>query len=421
MLQPNPDTLARPNLPPLELPPDYSQPRLFDQQFKYTHTAKNEPSPELVEKIGFKNRILRKVGAAALAITTALSMYIGDTNINIQKEKNAEISIEFIAPPIGELNKDMAILFFDGFNSSNASYLSKVLGPGLQEQVGGQIWATNFNNDIADRNEVLETVIELAKQRDVTHIIIVGYSKGGINATELAVDITNETWIDVDATVQMHTPSNYDGLQPYQQKELEAGMWISKIWRMRYFTGARFAGEVYFYHDKYTKEIVMSDNPFETAGNIFTTTAENIGNFFDVITQVSKRFQNPNLTSMSFLIEQVDEIDKANFPAEFEKIKNRDPTKQEFVDVYLGTKPPANDIVVDNVISGDAIGEAAEENDITFISEDVEDAKHSFYFNYIDQYNKAYANIAQELLRGIAENKANAQRERDELALRENH
>ncbi|MFZ1301297.1 MAG: hypothetical protein WAQ27_01810 [Candidatus Microsaccharimonas sp.] len=404
MLQPNPE--SPPPIffsPPFELTPDLFERKPIDQYFVHPSRLREEQELEaatyspLVEKLSRRERLKRKIGATSLVLATLFSQYVGNTNVNIEQERQAELSIEVVAPALDPEHSNTAILFFDGFNSNSAYYLSKELGPGLQAQIDGQIWAADFNNSLANREELLESTKELTKERGVTHLIVVGYSKGGINGNEVGVDTVTESWTNVDAIIMISTPSNYAGLQETQKKELEAGMMVSKVWRMRYFTPARYAGEVYFYRDKYTQGSFNGD-----LGHDAGVVVENIGNFFEVIDQINDRFNNPGITTMSFLIEQVDEIDKADFPSEYKKLSEDTETKQKPVIVYLGTKAPAKDYVVNDKLSGDTICDAAEENGLTCIRDEVEGAIHSQYYNTIDQYNESYARIGEELRQAIA-------------------
>lgn len=407
MLQRNPEITTFPPTYPLTIENDLSS--INPDQADLTHSS-------FIEKHARKIRSRQKLATAALVTTAILtSAYVTDTNINIEKEKQAELTIDIVAPPLNPENSDTALLFFDGFNANQADYLGGKLAPGLQAQIDGEVWSTNFNNDLTNRDELLETTTKLAEERNIKHLIVVGYSKGGINGNELSVDIVTQSWTNVDATILISTPSNYDGLRPYQQKELEAGMLLSKLWRVRYSTPARFGGEVYFYRDQYTQGNFNGDILHDTEVVI-----DNVENFFDVIKQVWDRFRNPSLTTMSFLIEQVDEIDKANFSEEFAKLTEAEETKQKPVIVYLGTAEPAFDTIVDDKKSGDSICEAAEENNLTCIRDNVEGAIHSQYYQTIDQYNESFARIGEALRSSIAKEQAAVAIKRTELAKAEN-
>lgn len=355
----------------------------------------------IAEKIAKKRRIINKISTFAIAASTLFSAYVADTNSNIEKEQRANLSIEVVAPALNEENNDTAILFFDGFNANRAEYLSSILGPGMQSEFDGEIWAANFNNDPANREKIIEKANEKVEERGIKNLFVIGYSKGGINGSQLGVDTVINTWTDVDAMLLMSTPSSYDGLRPYQQKELEAGIALSKLWRVRYSTPVRFIGEVYFYRDQ------------------FMQGGFNIKNFFDVLGQVQERFESSDLTTTSFLIEQIDDIDKANFPNEFGKLSESAPTKQMPVIVYLGTAEPAFDVIVDDKKSGDEICEAAEQNNLTCIRDEVE-SYHSLYFQSVDKFNETYARIGEKLRLAISKEQARVAITRFDYARKEN-
>ena len=404
MLQPNPETTTTP--PPLQptREPDYLEYRPSRKRFDNLEPIENVTYSPVVEKLARNRTLARKAIAGVMAISTTFAAYLGDTNMNIQREQQAEATISVVADALNEENSDTAILFFDGFNAKEAKYLGRTLGPGAQEGlVDGQIWAANFNNDPANREKIYEITKDLMAERGVNTLIVYAHSKGGTNGTQLSVDTITNSWTNVDAVIMSKTPSGYDGLRSYKQEELQLGMVASNVWRLRYSTPARIGLEMLFNQHKFTQG---SD-------------IDNVGNFIDEFTDVTNRFISSDLTTTSFLIEQIDDIHKTNFPDEFAKLPEVEPTKQMPVIVYLGTAEPAYDSVVDDKKSGDDICAAAEENGLTCIRDEVE-SFHSLYYQSVDKFNEAYVRIGDDLREAIAKEQARVAISRSELARKEN-
>lgn len=404
MLQPNPETTTLPTPLRPTREPDYLEYRPSRKRFDNLEPLENITYNPVVEKLAKRRSLARKAIAGVLATSTTFFAYLGDTNMNIQREQQAEATVSVVAPALSADNNGRAILFFDGFNANRAEYLSSTLGPGIEENlIDGQIWATNYNNDPANREKIYEINHNLIQERNIDNLVVFAHSKGGVNGVQLTVDTITNSWVDVDAIILSKTPSGFDGLRDYKQDELQLGMIASNVWRLRYSTPARIGLEMLFNQHKFTQGGVI----------------DNIENFFEELTEVTERFNSSDLTTTSFLIEQVDDINKANFADEFSKLTELEPTKQMPVIVYLGTAEPAYDAVVDDKKSGDEICAAAEENGLTCIRDEVE-SFHSLYYQSVDKFNETYARIGDELRDAIAKEQARVAISRFEIARKEN-
>ena len=370
-----------------------------------TESAEHDADEKkLLKKLEKKNRwrhkLALRVGAAAIAVSTITNAYWADVQSNRTEQDAAEISLNVIASPLNEINSNKATVFIDGFNSFDADFLAGNMGPAVQQVADGELWSLSYNNAVLSRGKIYKTIIELAEERNIDSISIVGYSMGGIIGTEAASDIVKNTTLPVNSLIMVSTPDGSEGVRPYQKEELSFMQWLSE-----WVPGAidsswfRFAGEVYFYRDNYLKgdyKDWSTDFSYNTG-----LVENNIESFFRTFDSASERLNDPRATSLQLLSQQVYKVDRFNMLNELKTIADQRDEKQMPVLLYLGTGKPGYDTVVNDELSSADFAEYTKETNIDYLSFLVPGAIHSHYFDtpeeYLHTFNEASIPMTQNL------------------------
>lgn len=325
------------------------------------------------DKIG--GWMLKTAGITMCATTSiGATLYFSDVHMNQMEREAASISVTdiYLNP-----EADTTAIAIDGFNAYDGYYYTKKMLPAFKELSDANVASLDYNNAILNREDIAAEILEKLEQNDNDNMYMYGYSMGGIISTEAVADIVVDSDKTVDVLALFSTPSGFEGLRETQQAELEFGKNIvTAIPGAEYSSFVRYLGEIYFYRDNYFK----ADGFIDAAA------------FARTVDGINKRYaDNVKSTSMDLLIQQIYKIANVDYDAEFARIASMYGEKQLPVIVYFGTKAPAVDTVVNDVFSGDAICEAAEKNGLTCLRFEVEDAKHSLYYQTIPQYQTALA------------------------------
>lgn len=339
---------------------------------------------KLEAKLRRRSRLPLKIAAAALAFATIDTAYWSDVNENRAEQAAAEVTINVIGKPLDEANSTKATVFIDGFNTYDANYLAKSVGPAVQQVADGELWSLSYNNAILNRKKIYETIVDLAKERGIESVSVAGYSMGGIIAVEAASDIIVNSSIEVNSIDLMHTPDGSDGLQPYQKKELgfaqNLAEWvpgaIDSSW-------VRFAGELYFYKNNYTKGQFKDWDIAHNTGVLI----DNAYRFTRTFGSILEKFDNPKQASMQLLTEQVYKINQFDMLDELKKITEHRKEKQMPVVIYLGMEA---DSLVKDELTAENFYKYTHATDIDYFSYTVPDAVHSQYNRSIDEYMKVF-------------------------------
>lgn len=340
----------------------------------------------------FLRRLPIKIGAFTLALSSISTAYWSDVAANEQIESNAAISVTTTTETQEAVDADSAVLFIDGFNAYDATYLSGTLGPFAQSIQSGSVLSLNYNNGVLNRDEILEKVKSYAAEHGITKLSVIGYSMGGIIATELAADLNSKSDIEVPYLAAIETPYGNEGLRPYQQNELAFGQWVTNhVAGSEYSSWARNLGEIYFRRGQYT------------TGNIPTDIGQFIGATNDVLT----RPRPHNLTTTRLLMQQIYKIAHVDFKKEFETIYDNHAGKIGTTAAYFRTT--GYDDVVNDEFSGYRWCADAASTNISCDIFTVEGAQHSLYFNAQPAFQAAFEDAAEVMLPEIAANESLAQ------------
>lgn len=346
-------------------------------------------SRRLERKAQARRRLPIKMAATALSLSLVTTAYWHDVESNKQHEAEAQISFNLISEANDPQNNDALTLFIDGFNAYDADYLTAQLGPGAQQDVNGELWSLSTNNASLNRDAIYDSIVQLAQERHKTNISIVGYSVGGIIATEAMADICAKSNITPNKLRLISTPTDFDTIRPQKKDELDGAEWLFKtIPGATHSSWLRLAGEVYSYQEAYTQNPFEADSVME-GFNIF---ANNITTFGDTVQHsFDQEMNNPRRASIQLLSQQVDKIATANIQAELTTIA----TCNDSIDVaYFGTAEPGFDHVVDDKLAAHRFGQYSLTAGIAYNTFYVTGAQHSEYFQTIDAYNQTFAEAA---------------------------
>jgi len=355
---------------------------------------------KLEKKLKRRSRQSQKLAAASLIIASIATPYWLDVESNRAEQAAAEVSINLIADPIDEANEHKAIVLADGFNTSNGDYLTKIIGPAIQQVADGRLMSLGNNNASLGRENIFNKLVETANEYDINTYVFVGYSMGGIIAIEAAADIVSKSDINVSLITPMHTPNGLDGLQENQQKEL-GFIQLLADWMPGAVDSSwvRFGGELYFYKDNYTKGTF---DDWNIAQNIGVVT-DNVGRFGRTASSVWKTVNDPKHASMQLLTEQGFKISQFDMLDELKTISEQSDKKQMPLLMYVRMK---NDALVKNEESSEAFRKDAQETDIRFYSYLVPDAIHAQYYKSEEEYMRMFGLASLSIKRGIQEETA---------------
>jgi len=355
---------------------------------------------KLERKLDSRSWLSQKLAAFALIIASIATPYWTDVESNRAEQAAAEVSINFIGNPIDEANEDNAIVFIDGFNTSNADYFTKIIGPAVQQLSDGKLMSLGYNNALLGRESILKKTLETLKKDGIKTVSFVGYSMGGIVAIELAADVVTHSDINVNLITPMHTPNGFDGLQPNQKNELGfiqlLADWVPGAVDSSWI---RFAGELYFYKDNYTKGTFKAWDIVQNVGVI----GDNIGRFSRTASSVWATVNDPEHASMKLLTEQGFKISEFDMSKEMETIANQSDEKQTPLLMYVRM---SNDALVNDEGSSEGFREDAYDNGVRFYSYYVPDAIHSQYYKSVDEYMRMFDLASQSIKKGIADETA---------------
>jgi pimeloyl-ACP methyl ester carboxylesterase len=340
----------------------------------------------LEKKSKRRRRLAVKMSATAIALSSISSAYWADVQENRAEQEAAHISINVIGEAKENDNSHKATIFIDGFNSYDADFLAGNMGPAAQQVADGELWSLSYNNAILNRDKIYNTVIDFAEERDIKSISIDGYSMGGIIGTEAAADIVEHSDLPVDTLMMVSTPDGREGVQKYQQNEIDFMQWLTE-----WVPGAidstwfRFVGEVYFYRDNYTK---WDYKDWTNIPENLQITADNFDAFTRAVNNTSERMDDPRATSLQLLSQQAYKVDRFDMLKELETISKQRDEKQMPTLLYLGSDTPT---VVDDTVSAANFATYAEQTNIDYYSFIVPGAVHSHYFDTPEAYTLAYS------------------------------
>lgn len=341
---------------------------------------------KLERQLKRRSRLPLKIGATALTFATIGSAYWADVHTNRAERAASEVSINIVGEALYKTNSDKATIFIDGFNTYDADYLAETVGPAVQQVADGEIWSLSYNNAILSREKIYETISEMVEDRGIESVSISGYSMGGILAIEAASDIVAKSTTEVNSVVMMHTPDGSDGLRSYQRKELGFAQTLAD-WSPSAIdsTWVRFASELYFYKNNYTRgEYINGDISYNA--NIVFKNSERFGRTFN---SILKKMNKPKRTSMQLLSEQVFKINEFDMLDELKRISEQQDTKQVPTLLYVAMEDK-NDALVKNKFTSKNFRTYSAETDIDYFSYLVPDATHSQYYKSIEEYARVF-------------------------------
>jgi methionine salvage enolase-phosphatase E1 len=316
-----------------------------------------------------RTKMAGALGALALSLPIVTNAYWADVDENRQEQAEAAISINVIREASDE-DDTSATIFIDGFNTYDADYFTKTIGPTAEPVIEGEQWSLGYNNAILSRENIYTSILEMAKKRNKTNISIFGYSMGGIIAAEATCDIVKNSDVEVDLLTMMHTPDGYKGLRENQKKELGIGQWLaSNVPGAIDSSAVRFAGALAYYKFDFDKAM--------------------------------GQFNAPKRASMQLLSEQVYKIDQFDMLDELECISKEKDTKRMPTILALGTGAPGYDYMVNDTVSLENYEKYSDETDLPLFTYRVPGAIHSLYYKTVKEYTSIFQEASKPVNQSI--------------------
>ena len=305
-----------------------------------------------------------------------------DVHNNYQELQNAELSITVESPALDPENNDSALVFLHGFNTYDAVQLTETIGPAYQELLDGEMWSVRYGNADFAEEIITREIEELAEERGVTKIAIVGYSAGGTIGSGVESNVFTNTDLDVLASLPTHSPANQASLRPYQQSELETGkVFTTLIPSSRYSKPWRWVFEMYFMRDRY----LNPDKSF----------VENIDSLKKTGAFALRIVNRKDLPSVDTLYQQIKAIDSADITGDALAIATHAEATGKTLPVhgYVEITEPGHDYIVNNKEAASVYKAAAEQAGIQFFTIDVPTGVHSRPDINTDDYRRALMGI----------------------------
>lgn len=334
---------------------------------------------------------LRKLGAAAIVPTVLLAAYWTDVDHNRaeQEKADAHVTLNLIAGPLNKENSNKGIILIDGYGSYDSDFLTKTIGPAAQQLGDGQLLSFGYDNANISREAIYKEVLRKCAELGITRIKFVGYSTGGIVGTEATADIVKNSYLNVDAAIDMSTPDGPKGLIPERRANLAFAQWVGKnIPGSTDSSAFLFTNEMISRSGNYTKSDFKEWwDVVHNAGVVFT----DIGAFGSSAWEVFNQLNDPQNPSGRLLAQQAFKIQQFSAQDELKTISEQRNTKQMPTFGYLAT----NDMsMVNDKESALSIQKAADDAGLSFTVELVPDAKHSLYFRSIEEYTRGFKNLS---------------------------
>ncbi|MBK0417702.1 alpha/beta hydrolase [Leucobacter sp. CSA1] len=342
-------------------------------------TRSSPDLPALLErKARRRRRRLITVQTLLLVLITLVWAYQTDVRANLEKREAAEISVNVHGEPADPAHDSSAVVFFDGFGTYDADHLSDTLAAGYKEILDGETWSVSYGNAPLASERIGELILDLAHERGVTDLALVGYSMGGIIDLEVAAYLAGSPEVTVRNITLVSTPDGLDGLRPHQKKELEFAQTFARVPGAQYSTFLRFIGEVYFMRDRY------SDGDLGTRAS----------NFVEVLGIAKDYVGRPRLPGTWLLVDQAFAIANADLDGALRTIAEESRMVEPLPTVlYLGTAPPGRDYMVNDEVSSKRICRYAALYGISCEIRDVPGAVHTMPERTADAYRATFGEL----------------------------
>lgn len=323
------------------------------------------------------------VFSTLLCMTTLLGAYNFDADQNEQLADISEISLETIE----DNQSNTSIIFSDGFNTIDANYLAKKLGPAVQ-QISGEhsnIESIYTGNSGPNPEQTAERIIEYAKENNITNISLFGYSIGGISTIKTALEIIRQsTDIVIDVIYLASTPDSIDSLRADKRELLEGiTTFLASVPRSEHSSYIKFLVTLGFH-----KEDFMPGSDFWDSIQNFDA-AEFVEQWDDAYKVVSNH-ERPNLSTL----EQQINLARTNTAKDIKAIGDETTDENVPTIVYLKIDEPGSDNIVDNTAAANKYAEAAIKGGVPHVIISVQGSQHAEY--YTEDSVKAYTDALVE-------------------------
>lgn len=353
----------------------------------------SHPIDKSVDELAYAEKFRRRhtrrlLGAQALilATTTAIAVYWGDVQENKEVQSSATASIDVHQAPLNPDNNTSALIFFNGFGTYDADEIADTLSPGLKQHLDGESWSVSYGNAPLNTQKIARHIIDLAEERNISTIDIVGYSAGGVIGIDTAAELASEEGVTIRSITTVSTPDGIQGLRPHQRKELESAEILAAIPGAQYSTAVRFGGEVYFMRNRFDE------------GGLVTR----INDFGKTALQAMDNLSRPNIPGTWLLVDQALAIADSDIEANLKKITEQYSDGRPLPSLlYLGTGDPGRDYMVDDDLSSSKICRYARLSKMICHAYDVPGAIHTMPAKTADAYTQTLEEAGSTLAQSI--------------------
>ncbi len=315
--------------------------------------------------------------AAMLATITLTGSYWSDVEANKELQSNSAASVTVYSEP--DIHTDearSAQIYFNGFGTYDADAIAETFSDGISAAFpNGESWSVSYGNAPLDSQHLAAQITNLARERNVTTVDIIGYSAGGVIGIDTAAELSELTDIHIRSIVTVSTPDGIEGLRPYQRQELDLANTLASLPGAQYSTAVRFAGELYFMRDRFD------------SGNLW----ERVTGIGKAASLAFERLQGPKSPGTWLLVDQTLAIAEMDIETNMQRIaENYADTHPSPTLLYVGTAAPGRDYMVDNTVSSQRICSYAHAHTMNCLVYNVPGAVHTMPEKTADAYTQTF-------------------------------
>lgn len=329
-----------------------------------------DATPDLIDEQPVKHELSdyrrRRIGQVASKFIigtyfalTPLQVLQTDIEINKMNLEESTPTVHSIIEAHSPENDDQATVFIDGFASQNGSWTTSKIADTLQIVNDSNIWALEFSKNGITIPAIAEQIAQKAEKEHVTSIALYGYSIGGMMSLEVAHELITKYNLNVSTIFLDHSPADRDSIRQSMRDQASPAI-----------------DTIQWFHS-FGIDIEYSAIARDVINWLF---AEDISHLGDTpISLMRSQYLYGVEAHTDRLIEQLG----ASTPRA--KI------------VYITSKKPSTDYMVDVEQSETTYKELSTKNHLPFYVIPVDGAIHSRLDLTVDQYAAAFTVAAEEL------------------------
>ncbi|HWT40693.1 MAG TPA: hypothetical protein VN081_05515 [Dongiaceae bacterium] len=325
-----------------------------------------------------RRRFPLKFGAAAIITSSLLHAYLSDVYENEQREQSVQVSLKSINDNPESTSSNA---FIAGFNSLDANFLTRKLGPAVMQVSRGDLDSVNVGDAPPNPKAIAEKIIEHAKENNLDEVSLFGYSLGGIETIKAAVQIAENSGIRIKAIYLASTPHDIESLYP-DRRNLLSGLTTALSWvpYSEHSTYVQFLLTLGFNIDDFMPGSDLADRITHFDGQTFWSDAQ-------YQWDTAWEHKSPSVATLEYQID----LARTDVRSDIKQLAEATQNNVTPTIVYLRIARPGLDYVVENDKASSQYCDDAREVHIPCIIVSVRGSSHDEYYTTqsVNAYNDA--------------------------------